>query len=161
MSRRLPSRWPHLASGGWRDAALLMPRQRQMGSPKARTFCARTPGHMEGWGLEVLPGKAPHHGCATILTCGHLSDLLSVPALQGPLGWGSPKMKYVQSEELVTSISPLLVGSDLIPCLLGALRCQDGARGGMFLHTAVETPAALLQGGNHQPLLLSHESAEC
>ena len=48
-------------------------------------------------------------------------------------------MKYLQSEELVTSISPLLAGSDLIPCLLGALRCQDRARGGMFLHTAVET----------------------
>lgn len=48
-------------------------------------------------------------------------------------------MKYVQSEELVTSISPLLAGSDLILCLLGALRCQDGARGRMFLHTAAET----------------------
>lgn len=48
-------------------------------------------------------------------------------------------MKYVQSEELVTSVSPLLAGSDLVPCLLGALRCQDGVRGGVLLHTAAET----------------------
>ena len=33
-------------------------------SPKARTFCARIPGQMEGWGLETLPGKAPYRGHA-------------------------------------------------------------------------------------------------
>ena len=53
-------------------------------SPKARTFCARILGQMEGWGLEMLPGKAPHHGRATVLTCRHLSDLLSVPAPWSP-----------------------------------------------------------------------------
>lgn len=60
-------------------------------SPKARTFCARIPGQMEGWGLEMLLGQAPHHGHATILTYGDLSDLLSVPAPWGPLGWGPQK----------------------------------------------------------------------
>lgn len=43
LSRRRPSCWPHLASGGWRGAALHMPRQRQMGilvnrAPKQEPF---------------------------------------------------------------------------------------------------------------------------